>query len=198
MFIVMFFVPIGSTTANDETIKVDLVTTPINLLFDVQNLKPGDVIKRTLTIENHGNTDIHYVTEAAFLSGSKKLYKQLKLWVTDGQQVLYEGSLSGFNGLDKRKLTLTDSDKLHFYVEFPYESGNEFQGLATEFEIVLAAAEKPVGIFNSPDSPNNQLPKTGMLHPVLYVILGIGILAVGAIGLYLRRLKKTIGYFLNL
>lgn len=185
----MFYIPVGSTTANDdESIKVDLVTAPANLLFDVRNLKPGDVIKRTLIIENHGNVDVDYVTKANFLAGSKKLYKQLKLRVTDNQNVLYEGSLSKFNGLDKRKLTLTENDELYFYVEFPYESGNEFQGLATEFEIVLAAeAENAVRLFDYP----SKLPKTSMTHPALYFILGLCLFAIGAIGLYLKRVKKT-------
>lgn len=191
MFVVILMIPFGSTGANDEEIHVDLAAKPANILFQVHNLKPGDIVKRTLVVENHGNIDVDNITKANFLAGSKKLYKQLKLWVTDNEQVLYEGSLSDFHGLDARKLKLTKNDELHFYVEFPYESGNEFQGLATEFEIVLAAeAEKPVGIFSSPDSPDNQLPKTGMIHPVMYVILGIGLLVAGAIGLYLRRLKK--------
>lgn len=188
ILIAILFIPVSSTTANDESIKVDLVTTPANLLFDVRNLKPGDVIKRTLIIENHGNVDVDYATKANFLAGSKKLYKQLKLWVTDNESVLYEGSLSEFHELDKRKLNLTKPDELHFYVEFPYESGNEFQGLQTEFEIVLAAeADKAFGLFNYP----SQLPKTSMTHPALYFILGLCLFVMGAIGLYLKRVKKT-------
>lgn len=198
MFAIIFMTSFGSTGANEEEIHVDLATKPANILFQVHNLKPGDMVKRTLIVENHGNVDVDYATKAAFLSGSKKLYEQLKLWVTDNEKVLYEGSLSGFQGLDKRELKLTKDDELHFYVEFPYESGNEFQGLATEFEIVLAAeAKKPVGIFASPDSPT-KLPITGIIHPALYVIFGLGLFVIGTVGLYLRRLKHKIGDFFNL
>lgn len=198
LFVIIFMTSFGSTGANDEEIHVDLVTKPANILFQIHNLKPGDMIKRTLIVENHGNIDVDYITNANFLAGSKKLYKQLKLWVTDNEQVLYEGSLSGFQGLDKRKLRLTKNDELHFYVEFPYESGNEFQGLTTEFEIVLAAeAKKSFGIFATSDSPT-KLPKTGMTHPALHVVFGLGLFVIGIAWLYLRRLKRLIGDFFNL
>lgn len=187
MLLFILYIPISSSGANEQTIKVDLVTTPTNVLFNVQNMKPGDVIKRTLSIENNSNVNVDYQTKAKFKAGSKKLYEQLRLHVTDGQNRLYDGKLSEFTGFDSRKLTQSNADQFVFFVEFPYESGNEFQGLATQFEIVVSAAS---GIIPNGDADSSkhalQLPKTGNVNPILFVFAGLFMLVIG-IAVYFRR-----------
>ncbi|MFA8440011.1 TasA family protein [Pueribacillus sp. YX66] len=179
MLTLIVFNPISSTGAdeNTETVNVDLVTKPKNVIFDVMNMKPGDVIQRTFSIENGGNVDVYYKTKAQFTNGSKKLYEELLLQVTDGEHLLYDGTLSNFNGFNKRQLSLSGIEELIFNVEFPYESGNEFQGLVTQFQIIFSADYHPIGAGES--SSSWKLPKTGMVHPTIFLLTGLLLFVIG-------------------
>lgn len=179
MLTLIVFLPIGSTGADGDTdtAEVELVTKPTKVLFDVANMKPGDVVQRTFSIENGGNVDVHYKTKAKFMNGSKKLYDQLLLQITDGEDILYDGTLSNFSGFDERQLSLSDKEQFIFNVEFPYESGNEFQGLATQFQIIFSADYLPIGAGES--SFGSKLPKTGIIHPSIFMLIGLLLFAIG-------------------
>lgn len=191
MLTLVVFLPLGSTGAVD-TVEVDLVTKPTEVLFDVSNIKPGDVFERTFDIKNGGNVDLRYKTKAEFLSGSEKLYNQLILHVTDGKTTLYEGSLHKFSGFDERQLTYSDSDQLIYKVEFPYESGNEFQGLATRFQIIISADYLAMSSNGTDDGKSDflgmKLPATAMSKPFVLFFVGLTIMTVG-LWVYYRQRK---------
>lgn len=179
MLMLIVFIPIGSTGAdeNKDTVIVDLVTKPTKVLFDIHNLKPGDVMQRTFSIENGGNVDVYYKTKAEFMDGSKELYNQLLLQVTDGEHILYDGALSNFTGFDERELTLSNIEQFIFMVEFPYKSGNEFQGLATQFQIIISADLTPGG--SGIPSSGSRLPNTSIIHPIIFLLTGLLLFAIG-------------------
>jgi LPXTG-motif cell wall-anchored protein len=148
---IVLFLPTGNTGADTAVKEIDLATLPEGVLFNVSNLKPGDLMIRELTIQNNGNQNFTYNFESRKKSGSNLLYNQLQLEVKDGSSILYEGSLGSFVELNPRTLTRFSEEMLTLSVEFPYESGNEFQGLATEVEFILYAE----GRNNPPDPPDD-------------------------------------------
>ncbi|PLR99287.1 LPXTG cell wall anchor domain-containing protein [Bacillus sp. T33-2] len=129
---VIVILPMGKTGADTSPPVIDISVSPAPYLFELSNLKPGDWATRTLIIQNQGNQDFTYLMKAKRESGSEKLYNQLLLQVNDSQKTLYDGKLSGYEGIDSRALKHSDEEKLEFTVKFPDESGNEYQGVATE------------------------------------------------------------------
>lgn len=170
-----------------------------DFIFNVENLKPGDYMTRTLEIENDGDYDYYFHASAEYTGGSEKLFKQFQLSVTDSSgEMVYEGSLAGFNGMEQRFLEMGDSESFELKATFPYESDNSFQGLSTEFKIsVWAEAEPPEdneeGVVDSDTDVKGGglLPQTGEEIPVLFYVIGGSFLISGLL-LYLwtRRLAR--------
>jgi LPXTG-motif cell wall-anchored protein len=148
---VVLFLPTGKTGADTAAKEIDLATLPEAVLFNVSNLKPGDLMIRELTIQNNGNKNFTYNFDSRKKSGSDLLYNQLQLEVKDNSTVLYNGSLGSFTGLNPRSLLSHSQEKITLTVEFPFSSGNEFQGLGTEVEFILYAE----GRNNPPDPPDD-------------------------------------------
>lgn len=134
---------------------VDISISPDSLLFDITNMKPGDWAERTLTIQNRGETHFNYNTKAEFKGGSEKLYNEFLLEVMDSSGPLFEGKLSNFTQLEPRYLKSFHEEDLKFTIRFPYELGNEFQGLQFEVVFKFITEGKPP---NTPDPPKDPEP----------------------------------------
>ncbi|QAS53490.1 TasA family protein [Halobacillus litoralis] len=203
LFILLFvlFQPIGSTQALESASTIDLSTSHERVM-DIENFKPGDYAVRTLTLDNNGTSALHYKMTSSLKSGSEKLYNQLHLTLSIGNSNVFSGPLSDFEGMEARALNAQSSDELSLRVEFPYESGNEYQGLATEviFQFVAEGDITPGAGSDSdnggtPESPNAQpvfsggglLPQTGEGSPYLYYLIGGLLLAVGT-SLYVKSI----------
>ncbi|WP_226536312.1 LPXTG cell wall anchor domain-containing protein [Fictibacillus halophilus] len=211
ILIAAVFIPIGNTGADSSTPEIKIDTLPEKILFDIDNFKPGDWAPRELTIQNNGNQDFSYNIQSRMKSGSEKLYNQFQLKIEDKSGMVYQGNLKDFKGLDPRPLAAFSEEKLTVTVEFPYISGNEFQGLNTEVEFVLYAEGK-----NEPQPPDTEdpdedgdngstpssndsnnppakntgsLPQTGEDNPIVMILSG---LFVSMAGLTLLLIKKSI------
>lgn len=200
VFITFVLFPIGNTGANESTPQVDLSLSPVQQLFNIHHMKPGDWMTRTLTIQNKGNQDFMYQSGANFISGSEMLYNQLVMTVSTGDEILYEGKLSGFNGFEKRPLAHLEEEKLTYTVEFPYESGNEFQGLTTKVAFNFAAEMLPEDVVESvgsvpvkgdPSNFGSALPKTGEINPIIFYLAGLALILTG-IMLYRKKLNPLV------
>ncbi|GEN44336.1 LPXTG cell wall anchor domain-containing protein [Alkalibacillus haloalkaliphilus] len=192
---------LASEENSDSEVSID--TTPQSVMFDLSNIKPGDTAERTLTIENYGNMDYNYHSSVEHTGGSEKLFEQLQLVVSDESGVLYEGSLSGFEGFESRPLEVQESEEVVFGIKFPWESGNEFQGLETAFDLQVWASgeevasstpeEEEEGTLPSTGGGLGILPQTGESIPYLYYIIG-GVIALSGLGLILaKRRSKLVG-----
>ncbi|WP_017187650.1 TasA family protein [Alkalibacillus haloalkaliphilus] len=209
VFISLVFTHANQVNAgeNDEQ-TLSISTDPSEILFDVTNIKPGDTFKRTSTIINDGSLDFYYQTEAIQTEGSDKLFNQLELVVLDeDDQVLYDGSLGQFEGYDSRSLASGAEEEVTYLVEFPWESGNEFQGLEVKFNMVTWANADPIEPGDDIDDDDSEvggtlpstggglgiLPQTGESIPYLYYIIG-GVIALAGLGLILaKRRSKLVG-----
>ncbi|WP_404429223.1 TasA family protein [Sutcliffiella horikoshii] len=171
--------------SNDSISEVDLSTNPHNILFDLSNTKPGDIIIRELEVGNEGSKDFKYLLSNQFLKGSEKFYNELLLIVSDSKNVLFEGNLKNFEKLEARTLKSGSSEVITFRVEIPYQLGNEFQGLSSEFQFKLYVEGTLGGVL----PVDNKLPVTAteIFH---YLLIGIVMATLGGILLFYQKRKN--------
>lgn len=124
----------------EEGAEIIINISPEDMLFDVDNMKPGDWAPRTAIIQNNGATAFEYVTTVRNDSETEKLFNELLLEVSDEEEELYNGKLADFNGLSPRSLEASNDEELTFIVRFPTGLGNDFQGLAAQFSLIFSAA----------------------------------------------------------
>ncbi|MQR94607.1 LPXTG cell wall anchor domain-containing protein [Fictibacillus phosphorivorans] len=207
--IIIVFLPIGNTGADSSTPEIKIDALPDKVLFAIDDFKPGDWAPRVLTIQNNGNQDFTYNLQSRMKSGSRKLFNVFQLKIEDTSGVIFNDDLKDFKGLDPRPLAAFSEEKLTVTVEFPYVSGNEYQGLDTDVEFVLYAGgenappptdtEKPNQDNGSTPPGNNSnkppstdtgsLPQTGEDNPFFIILSG---LFISMAGLALLLVKKSI------
>jgi len=147
----------------EDTKQLDIATKLDGYLFNLSNLKPGDQASRILTIQNRGERDFTYKTTAVFKGGDEKLYNEFLVRVSDSNGIIHEGKLKEFKSLAPRFLKSMNEEDLLFELEFPYELGNEFQGLGFEVEFTFIVEgydpPPPGGGGDGGDSDNPGNPK---------------------------------------
>lgn len=140
-----------------QTPALNIETNDNKVLFNLNNLKPGDTAIRKLTVQNRGELDFTYISDAKLQDGSEKLFNELLLEVSDSKGTLFSGKMKDFVGFSPRLLKSLHEEELLFAVEFPSHLGNDFQGLYSEvlfrfyIEKLIEDPENPNG--TDPDSP---------------------------------------------
>ncbi|WP_156288283.1 M73 family metallopeptidase [Oceanobacillus salinisoli] len=174
------------TTTNSDQV-INLTTIPSEVFFDMTNLKPGDYMQKELIVQNDGEQDFEYIFNNQFLSGSRKLYDELLLRAESKTEVLFDGKLTEFSGLESRFLPTGESETLKFFIEMPYELGNEFQGLTSVFQFELSVSGEQEALSTT---TNSRLPDTATN---IFSLLLMGALIVSSgIGLYVySRIKRV-------
>jgi LPXTG-motif cell wall-anchored protein len=170
-----------------EQKELDISTSPHKLFFNVSNLKPGDRITKELTVLNKGTQDFTYLFTNRFITGSEKFYNELRLEVSDKKSILFKGNLKDFQKLESRTLKTASSETLIFTVEIPFELGNEFQGLNSEFQFKLFV-EGTLGGVLPVDGP--KLPVTGTEYFKI-LLLGAAVFTSGLM-LYFYSRKRAL------
>lgn len=188
VFVTIFlFINFPSISAYATDKELDISTSPHKVLFDIKNSKPGDSFTKVLNVRNDGLHDFNYLFSNKIISGSEKLFNELFLTVSDKKEELFKGRLKDFQKLDPRFLKAGNSENLTICVYFPYELGNEFQNLNSEFEFKFYVEGTLGGILpaNGP-----KLPSTASNS---FNILAIGsLLALGGGAIYgVNKKKKT-------
>ncbi|KUP04427.1 cell wall protein [Bacillus coahuilensis p1.1.43] len=177
----------AAAAPNDTIPEVDIATTPTGVLFDVSNMKPGDWADRSIKVSNKGREDFTYKMTVHLKSGSKKLYNELMVRVSDSKSELYYGKIGDFKGLDSRMLAKSEEEELSYTVEFPAQLGNDYQGLQTEIEFKFFV-EGTIGGLLPVDGP--RLPDTATST---FTLLAIGGLLTAA-GFSLVMVNKLLRY----
>ena len=154
---VFFFILFVEKNTSAVEKELEINTTPNGILFNVENLKPGDWIPRNLTIKNDGKKDFKYTSKIGKSKSVKGLFEELELEVKKDTKVLYEGKFKDFKGFSPRELARGTEETLLFQVTMPEHLGNEFQNSAAEVEIIfLAEATGDPGTDNeTPGSGDN-------------------------------------------
>ncbi|WP_180271410.1 LPXTG cell wall anchor domain-containing protein [Fredinandcohnia onubensis] len=168
-----------------ETKEINLLTTPEKILFDISNLRPGDVIERKIFLTNSGKEDLEYLFSNKFTGGSEEFYNELLIKVSDSKETLFEGQIKDFDKLKARKLQNGHSEELFFNVKIPSELGNEFQGLTSKFQFKFYVE----GTLGGTLPVDNKLPTTGS-DMFNLLATGAALILVGFILFaYLKRRK---------
>jgi len=159
---------------------------PDQMLFHIENMKPGDWATETYTVSNKHREKAHYVLAGRFSGGSEKLYHQLQLTVNQGKDTLFQGKLPDFHDFDINTFDPGEDEQFQFRLDFPYESGNEFQGLVTHFDIVVQVEDQKedTAVFH-----NDRLPNTASMI-FTYLLIGAVFLLVGGL-LFYRTYKRN-------
>lgn len=201
VLIAVVFFPVGNTKAEQDIPKVDISATPVEREIIVDKMIPGDWATRTISIKNNGDGNIAYQMTSDFSSGSKKFYNVLDLKVSIEEDVIFDGLLKDFQGFSNRLLALSENENVQIRIDFPFDSGNEYQGLSTTVKFEFLAEAHSQGIVSShtdrPSEPHNNgshsavgfLPQTGESSPFLFYIIG-GLLVI--LGTYLFSKKDFI------
>ena len=103
-------------------------------------------------------------------------------------QILFDGKLANFNGIDDQELQSGKEDKIRLTIKFPEESGNEYQGAKTDFDFMIYAN----GILASTVSngfSGGKLPNTGQTYPVYIFLAGSAIIFAGLLLLLFNKMK---------
>src|SRR5699024_9484010 len=107
---------------------------PDQMLIRIENMKPGGWTTQRFSVSDQHQENTHYLLASRFSGGSKKFYNQLQLTVKQGKDTLFHGQLADFQGFGVKTLDTGEKTQFEFRIDFPYESGNEFQGLVTHFD----------------------------------------------------------------
>ncbi|OAT81025.1 hypothetical protein A6P54_13610 [Bacillus sp. MKU004] len=188
IIIMILFAP-GTLQAEEndnEQNDIDISVSPSPVLFNLTNVKPGDSMSRNMTITNKGKKDFQYLFTNTFRSGSEKFYNELLLVISKGNESLVEGKVKDFKKMDLRTLERGSSETLNITIEVPYELGNEYQGLTTEFQFNFLVEGSDGAV--SPVGGGRVLPDTGTDY-YMYLVLG-SVLFIAGISLYIITRRK--------
>lgn len=212
VFILITFIFLPAAHAATSSVEITFSANEHQL--KLENIKPGDTMTQHYDIKNIRGEDLTYhlsaerqnTTEYTIerqdgnivntLENQQSFFNQLDLLVMVDSEELYNGKISGFQGLtDNRPLSVDQQEQMTIKVSFPPESGNEFQGLSTALQLNFVAEmsnsttvttvdtesldQKPIlsSVFGS------SLPQTGETSPTLYYLIG-GFLLMTGLGFY--------------
>ncbi|MFC4023870.1 TasA family protein [Oceanobacillus longus] len=186
-----------STVSAEGEITIDIL--PEEILFNIDNMKPGDWAPRSVVIQNNGILDFAYDVSAKPSGDTLKLYNELLLEIRDSKDLLYNGKLKDFQVLSPRTLKSSSEETLDFTIRFPEHLGNDFQGLNAKFSLFFTAEGENnerdeqfiAGAISSGGGSigdGSPLPNTATTI-FNFLVIGI-ILLMAGIGLMLYRKKK--------
>ncbi|WP_099361891.1 LPXTG cell wall anchor domain-containing protein [Fredinandcohnia onubensis] len=157
VYFYLFFITIQVFADSNHQEVINIETSRRNVVFSVTEMVPGDIASREILIFNKGSEDFNYLSKSNFKSGSKKLYEALVLKISNENEEIFAGKLSDFTKLKPRYIESSGQDRLIFVIEMPYELGNEYQGLSSEFEFEFYVEGTLGGVL----PVDNKLPTTG-------------------------------------
>jgi hypothetical protein len=107
-------------------------------LLDVSAFAPGRAVAGSVAVANVGTAPGTFVLQATG-SGSRPLAEALRLEVTSGGRVLYEGTLAGFERVPLGVLAPGEEQSVETRVALSPTAGNGLQGLSAGVDLRVAA-----------------------------------------------------------
>lgn len=191
-----------SDVNSDNKAEIDISLSPSDVLFQVDELKPGDWIERSITIKNDGKKDFNYYMSLRN-DGDEKLFNELLLEIHNADGKLYNGKLSEFDTLEMKELAAGKEEVLNIIVRFPEYLGNYFQGLNSQFSFIYTAegtrdtdVQDEDSIDGSVGSGEDDPTNTGSLLPSTatnmfnFLLIGSIILGITVLLATINAIKK--------
>ncbi len=191
-----------SDVNSDNKAEIDISLSPSDVLFQVDELKPGDWIERSITIKNDGKKDFNYYMSLRN-DGDEKLFNEFLLEIHNADGKLYNGKLSEFDTLEMKELAAGKEEVLNIIVRFPEYLGNDFQGLNSQFSFIYTAegtrdtdVQDEDSIDGSVGSGEDDPTNTGSLLPSTatnmfnFLLIGSIILGITVLLATINAIKK--------
>ncbi|WP_189029321.1 hypothetical protein [Paenibacillus albidus] len=133
----------GGVSAED-TIKLTVNSHTASTVA-MNNMKPGDESRTEYTVINAGDEGFHYDVDFKFRSGDEKLYNILQMTLEKEGVILYSGVMSEAEGrVAIGSLAGGEQDVLRMAVTFPWDAGNEYQGMKATVAFEFSASGEAV------------------------------------------------------
>jgi len=160
-----------------EAVEVGIVLSgmtvdPDGMLFDIGNMAPGDKVTERLTVKNHEYSSFKYSLSSSITDESVDsvfFFNNLNLVIKEVRfgSIKYEGKLKDFETINFGWMLPKGQRDFDCTLEFPAESGNEYQRLTTSFKFVVSAEQEKRDPPNPPNPPNPQIiVPPGVVPPV--------------------------------
>jgi hypothetical protein len=117
-----------NTEATKSKNKIEIATDPPSSFINAFDMAPGDKITSPLKVKNEGNVDFDYVISSRMQSGDELFYDKLVVSVYDIDGLLFRGNLDDLKLYPIGNINKFNHQNFSFEVEFPLDSGNEYQG----------------------------------------------------------------------
>src|SRR5699024_1643583 len=92
---------------------------PNQMLFQIENMKPGDWTTEKFTVSNKSQENTPYLSASAVSGGSKKVYNQLQFTDKHGNDTLSPGQLADLQGFGVKTLDTGEKAQFEFRIAFP-------------------------------------------------------------------------------
>lgn len=198
--LVLFYFSPNEIDADSKEDEVVIDRYPDEAIFRLENMKPGDFAYRTLTVQNNQGRDLLYTMKLEN-AGEPKLYNELLLQVNFDSETVFNGKLKDYKGIKDRSLHTKSEEILEFYLKFPEELGNEYQGLRADFIIDFTAKAGDdtgivAGVVTENGNPIKGMNGSGGKLPITatniftYLLIGIFLIIAGGIASRLTGRKN--------
>lgn len=132
------------TFASDIVITNDDLGIDVNTqdaMFKVKNMAPGFTDNARITVINNGEHDFSYTLSTVLNNDDRMLFDGLLVEVKDSSgSVRYRGVMSGLEqALELGTIAPDQQEDYTIKINFPPESGNEYQGKTANVDFVFSA-----------------------------------------------------------
>ncbi|MGL4337733.1 MAG: sortase B protein-sorting domain-containing protein [Turicibacter sp.] len=195
-FLVFIFSPVSilaaTTLPSNVTLEGDasgLVTIPDNRFLEHLDMMPGDQESGIIEIKNSDKSSFELYLRAHRITEKQDydLLDKIQLTVTHKDEVIYEGPVSGENGLDQEIYlgTIQPGESETLIAEIKLDGAtttSDYQNQIVQVNWIFSAQRegeqlKPTPDKPNPDKPNSifpQTPGTGDSSSMFYVIIALG------------------------
>lgn len=150
----------------------EMTIVPDGMLFNIGNMAPGDKVTERLTVKNHEYFSFKYNLSSSLTDeslNSELFFNNLNLLIRDvrSDSVKYEGKLKDLTTIYFGSMLPKGQREYDCTLEFPTESGNEYQRLTTSFQFVVSAVQEESG-GGDPSDPETPIvipPETPTVIP---------------------------------
>ena len=173
----------SSILGNSKIIAKTFYSVPESVLFKIDNFKPGDWAERELFLYNDG-PDNEYFIFIDNVRGDKAFLNELQIKIEYNNVELFQGTINDFKGIDRTFIKENENHKYFITVEFPYDLGNEYQGLTSQFDIGFYV-KNPILIE---DKESGELLPNTSTNTFNIMLIGGGLLIIGTLLIWYRRI----------
>ncbi|SDI50689.1 LPXTG cell wall anchor domain-containing protein [Alteribacillus bidgolensis] len=146
--LIVYFLSINYVYAAKKLVEID-----DDNFMQISNFAPGGSYETGIDVKNVSENPIKYSISVERTGGSKKFFRNLQVVIKTNDVTRYEGSFAKAEKIAMGTLNSNKNIPVTFYVHFPEESGNKYQGLSANLSVRVDA--KQTNSEPDPDLPED-------------------------------------------